>query len=249
MLDGEHVYEYDFSGMHVHLLYSLVGLKLGDKEPYILPKNDEHSNMRRVYKLIMLTSVNCKSDKECIAAVIDQLTDDMEQEPDKYPSVIPDLEAMLKELRKHHAPITRFINSSTGLPLQYIDSSIAEHVIIRMTAKSIPVLCIHDSFICKVSDASIVHQAMKTAFIEIVTMNLKDTNYVLKISAEEVFTSECNESQVKFPAYRRLTNPYNILRFALVFNNGYARRKLNVLATGVKEFNEVITPNMRVEYY
>ena len=249
MLDGEHVYEYDFSGLHVHLLYSLVGLKLGNKEPYILPKCDEHNKLRRVYKLLMLTSVNCKNDHECIAAVTDELEDEMLQDPDKYPEEIPDLETMLKDLKKHHKPIKQFINKSTGLALQCIDSGIAEVVIEQMTSRSIPVLCVHDSFVCKESDAATVHKAMKQAFIQVVSQNVGDKYKNLNLQLDDIFTTECKESQQRFPSYRRLQSTLNLLTWAFSFKNQYAKRRLKHIATRQATINHVVTITPRIEYY
>ena len=249
MIDGQHVYEYDFSGLHIHLLYSLVGLKLGTKEPYILPKCDEHNNLRRIYKLLMLTTVNCANDHECIAVVEDELNDEMLQEPDKYPAQIPDLETILVELREHHKPIKQFINKSTGLALQHIDSSIAETVIKQMTARRVVVLCVHDSFLCKETDAAIVHKAMKQAFIQIVTQKVGDKYQNLNLQLEDIFTTECKESQIRFPSYRRLQNFWNLLTWSFTFKNQYATRRLKYIATREPTFNYVETIIPRIEYY
>jgi len=206
-IDGSHTVEFDFSGLHIHLLYALLGLKLGDKEPYILNKFNDPDKLRKIYKLILLTSVNCNSDHECIVAVEDQLDDEMDEEPDKYPEDKPDLWAMLKELRAHHKPIAKFINKKTGLLLQNIDSAIVEDVIKKMTALKIPVLSIHDSFICLEKDAEQVLLVMKESYASIVTNHIKDEFPDFKLSLEEILTTECRDAESIFQPYRRVTFP------------------------------------------
>lgn len=204
-INGDYTVEFDFSGLHIHLLYALLGLKLGDKEPYIYPKNNDSHKLRKIYKLILLTSVNCGSDVECLIAVEDQLVDDMEEEPDKYPEEMPDLKAMLKELKDHHKPISGFINKKSGLRLQNIDSSIVEEVIKQMTSLSIPVLSVHDSFICREEDAEKVHATMKKAYLEVVLKEIgKIKSKKLNLSLDEIFTTACFDSRKIFQPYRRL---------------------------------------------
>lgn len=217
IINGSHTVEFDFSGLHIHLLYALKKQKLGDKEPYIVSKKDDINKLRRIYKLIMLTSVNCKNDIECIAAVEDQLIEEMEEEPDKYPDEMPDLEAMLLELKEHHKPIADFINKKTGLMLQNIDSNIVEEVINQMTDSNIPVLSVHDSFICREEDAELVHKTMKEAFVKCIMRPLGGNRSKFRITAEEIATTTCDDSKHVFPQYRRLnkkTIPYEQIEHA-----------------------------------
>ncbi|WP_155890811.1 hypothetical protein [Desulfuromonas sp. TF] len=249
IIEGEHVVEFDFSGLHIHLLYALKGLKLGDKEPYIIPKHNDPAKLRRIYKLLMLTSVNCKSDQECLAAVEDQLTDEMLEDPDNYPEQIPNLEQMLKELKEHHDPISDFINKSTGLKLQALDSSIAEEVIKNMTAQKIPILCVHDSFICKDSDSEVVHIAMKQAFVDKVSEYVKAKGVELSLILEEIETTEAQGKGGIISYYGKKGN--GILRFAssiITLGSTYRKRYLLYLAKKDCNINHVVKINPIIEY-
>jgi hypothetical protein len=240
-INGHHVAEFDFSGLHVVLLYALKGLKLGDKEPYIVPKSNDPFKLRKIYKLLLLISVNCKNDAECLYVVEDELIGEMAEEPDKYPESIPNLESMLEELKKHHKPIEEFINKSTGLALQKIDSTIAETVIKNMTVKQIPVLCVHDSFLCQERHAHQVHEAMKKAFIKIIREHLKELGIKIKLKQEEVLTTECYDAIKLFPAYRRYKSIANLVTWSYVFKNEYTVRYIKYIISRNTNVNKVIT--------
>jgi hypothetical protein len=206
-INGEYTVEYDFSGLHIHLLYALCGKKLGNVEPYIVSKGNDPCKLRKIYKLIMLTSVNCGSDVECIVAVQDQLDIEMDEEPDKYPDEVTEemLYKMLEELKVQHKPIAKFINKKTGTMLQNIDSRIVEAVIVEMTAKRIPVLSIHDSFICTERDKDVVLECMKDSYIKIVESIVSDEHTNFTVTTNEILTTECLDAIKLIQPYRRLT--------------------------------------------
>jgi hypothetical protein len=132
IINGRHTVEIDFAGLHIHILYALRDKMLGDKEPYIVPKDNDPNNKRPLYKRLMLAGVNAKTDKGCIRAVVDEVRSN----PNDYPPVTVSwrkfyyqLKTMLAELREHHPEIANDINSGKGLRAQYIDSEIAYKVI------------------------------------------------------------------------------------------------------------------------
>ncbi len=171
IINGRHTAEIDYAGLHIHILYALRDKKLGTKEPYIIPKSNDPDNKRSLYKRLMLAGVNAGSDKGCIESVIDEVYSN----PEEYPPAPADskqfrkhLKSMLNELKEHHSPIAKDINSGKGLRAQYIDSEIAYKVITKMTDKGVPILCIHDSFICRDIDIKEVKHAMVQAYIDVI---------------------------------------------------------------------------------
>jgi len=51
-----------------------------------------------------------------------------------------------------------------GLKLQYIDSCIAEKVLMDLMKKDIPTLCVHDSFIVQEQHKVILHDKMMESY-------------------------------------------------------------------------------------
>jgi len=188
-INGRPTVEIDYAGLHIHILYQLRDLLLGDKEPYIVSKGNDHEGKRALYKRLMLAGVNAKTDKGCITAVIDEV----EANPQDYPPVTVkrqtfrnQLKKMLQELKEHHTEIADDINSGKGLRCQYIDSEIAYKVITKMTDKDIPVLCMHDSFICMDKDAKEVKQVMVQAYVEVMTRETNRRKKQVRLTEQDV---------------------------------------------------------------
>ena len=191
IINGHPVVEIDFSGMHIHILYHMKGLKLRDLGliPYIYTKHDDPSNVRPYIKRIMLTAINCDKPKKCLRAV----RRDIKLNPENYPEQPESkkLGKLLRKLRdqviKYHSHISEYLNSGIGLKAQFIDSEIANEVISNLTKDNIPVLCVHDSFICMNIHKDRLLDEMKSAYIKIVNREiLNKKKFDLIITPEEV---------------------------------------------------------------
>ena len=189
IINGRHTVEIDYAGLHIHILYALRDKVLSDKEPYIIGKDNDPEGKRALYKRLMLAGVNAKTTRGCINAVVDEV----EANPQDYPPVTIKRQAfrnklnkMLKELKKHHEEIADDINSGKGLRCQYIDSEIAYKVITKMTDKDIPVLCMHDSFICMDKEAEEVKRAMLQAYVEVITRETSRRKKQVQITEHDV---------------------------------------------------------------
>ena len=67
-----------------------------------------------------------------------------------------------------HEPISHLFNSGEGLKAQFIDSQIAEEVMMSMLHEEVLVLPIHDSFIVRAGYAQWLNEEMHKAFKKIV---------------------------------------------------------------------------------
>jgi hypothetical protein len=162
---GEHpAVEIDYSGQHIYLLYALKGINFTDlhKEPYIVPKDNDPDGKRPFLKLILLCAINCKSERGCITAVENQIEDN----PEDFPKVLPDVKKLYHEFKEYHSDIQEYFDSGIGLKLQKMDSDIAEEVIDIMTRENMPVLVVHDSFVCRNIDADFLTEVMKKVYLK-----------------------------------------------------------------------------------
>jgi hypothetical protein len=188
LVGGNHVVENDFSGMHVHILYAMIGKRLSDTglEPYIVPKSNDPEGKRPYYKKLLLSAINAKTEWGCVDAV----RKDIKKNPEDYPDGNYDLWTMLDEIIAYHPDLDEFLLSGEGLHSQYVDSCIAYRVIKEMTDRQIPVLCIHDSFISADSHADIVLDCMKRAYVEELNLLLKRRKHDLRLTLEDSLTDE-----------------------------------------------------------
>ena len=91
----------------------------------------------------------------------------IEDNPSDYPTNIPDLKQVLSDFKDYHQPIAKYFdpdNKDVGLKTMYHDSQIAERVISSLMDKDIPVLSVHDSFICPALNYNDLYDAMVSAY-------------------------------------------------------------------------------------
>ncbi|NIZ63528.1 hypothetical protein DL239_21460, partial [Sedimentitalea sp. CY04] len=139
--------EVDFKGLHVNLLSILSGAGKIQGDPYDLTggflKGADRIQQRAYLKYLVLASINAKDKNSAFRAF-----------RDNYPKGDPGksftnaaLEAILNEFLTRTPQLKGSLFADQGIRMMKLDSDIAELVINHFTARSIPVLCIHDSFL------------------------------------------------------------------------------------------------------
>ena len=185
IIDLQKVVEIDFGGIHIHLLYNAVGIDYGatQQDPYTIPGYGTTLKHRNLFKKLLLAVVNAQKDKkytgEKKAAMA--LQKDINFNPSEYPDEIPDLAKVISDYRDHHYPISEFLCTGAGYHLMYQDSCIAEHVLKEMFKRKIPVLPVHDSFICPKQYADELIDAMTAGYKHVTGRTLTNTTYTANI--------------------------------------------------------------------
>lgn len=188
LINGKPTVELDYQALHVRLLYAEEKATYPkNKDPYHLPKymdldRDlnkireldlnlwkekiiELKKIRYFLKKTLLMSFNTKSLQSLKGAI----NEDIKEKPTKYPPQKdqPNVKEVMNIFKKVHQPIAKYIYKSMGPRIQYLDSQIAEYVIKKMTKKGLPILTVHDSFICIEEDEEALTNYMKEAFIHL----------------------------------------------------------------------------------
>lgn len=239
IIDGHNVVEFDFSGMHIHIMYALEGKKLKDfnREPYIFTKNNDTDNIRPFIKRLFLTAVNCEDDTECLRS----LRKHLRENAGSYPEKAPNLKELLTIIREYHPEISNYINKGKGPKFQYFDSLIAEITIDVLTKKGIPVLCVHDSFVCKNIDSDVVIRTMKEAYIKVLNTELR--KHGNQLTPEEVETT-VTDIRTKQPSYvNKVRNTWQyVLNPVFSYKNDQHRRHKEFLDIRRRKtnFSEVV---------
>ena len=251
ILNGQHIVEIDFSGMMVHILYAFVGKKLGVREPYVVAKNvsPEQDKLRELYKKLLVAGCNAEGTRLSNGRkkAIMSIRDHVRKNPDKYPVVPEDdkecyafLRDRMDELRKYHPEIEHFLGSGEGIRTQRVDSDIAYKLLVQMTKRKVPVLCIHDSFVCRISDKEIVFPALKQAYVDVINSLLLEKKHSLRVTEQDVFTKETSVI-MKLPKYLTANRD----RYDHVFNvlwsdNEQYDRQRTWKRTGCSQFYDTI---------
>ena len=146
--------ECDFSGIALRCLYAQEGLDIGPKDAYDidLPNYKGRGDPRRSIV------------KEYINAALNDVDNKYILDPQK----LAILGVTRKQLRalvdaRHHQ-IAQFFHTGIGLYLQFVDSQIAEAVMLRFVEMNEAVLPIHDSFIVRKEMQGKLQQVMQEEF-------------------------------------------------------------------------------------
>ena len=145
--------ECDYSGMALSCLYAMQGLDIGDNDPYEIglkykSKDDPRRDLVKQYVVAIL---NDKSGKYRLDK--------------KQLNVLGLNHQQLRDMvRKRHIAISHHFGAGIWLHLQYIDSCVAEKVMLRLLRANEVCLPIHDSFIVRRGLLKELEMVMKDEF-------------------------------------------------------------------------------------
>jgi hypothetical protein len=115
-------------------------------------------------------------------------------------------------IKDKHQPIARLFNSGIGLDMQFLDSEIANRVLMKMIDKEMPVLPIHDSFVCKKQDEKglreimieSLHEQLKAMKLKPIEVRLKHVPFFQRADSPKDLDIEVMASnRMHFLAFRR----------------------------------------------
>jgi hypothetical protein len=133
----------------------LKGLPLPD-DPYSLKGYPDTEELRRFFKNALLTIVNTGDEKNAIQGIRGARSEELRKATRDGKIVRPlgiepltdqNLLKIIQLLMERHKPIEDFFYSKHGARLQFIDSQIAEAIMLYFAKMGHPCLPVHDSFI------------------------------------------------------------------------------------------------------
>jgi len=136
-IDGYKTAEVDYSTMSLRLLYSKEGIKVPEKQDlYDIGLKGSKKYLTRARELIKI--------------YINALLNDESRRYRLKPGELDELKLSHKELkdlvRKYHQSIVHLFGTGVGLELMYLDSMIADELMLFFRMEGIVLLPIHDSF-------------------------------------------------------------------------------------------------------
>jgi hypothetical protein len=152
-IDEKRTAEFDFSQLNPHLLYHSNYKELGSEDAYDRVLDGQHRKIvKQAFNAMVQTSTplkNCPNEID-----------------------MSGLEISWPELRdriiKAHKPIADLFFNGVGNHLQFLDSNIAERVMLHFAGMDAPALPVHDSFIMHhaYGESGEVEEAMRKGFYE-----------------------------------------------------------------------------------
>lgn len=157
-IDGQSTVELDYSCLHLSMLYGLECKLPPDGDLYNLIGVD--SKYRSIIKKSVNIAINAKDEKTTILAIRDEYSDFIKE----YGYTPPAPKVILEAIKLTHPYIQKYFCTNYGVKLQYLDSSIAEKILIHFARRNICCLTIHDSFIIQTSYQDELYSLMIRCF-------------------------------------------------------------------------------------
>lgn len=169
-IDGYKTDEVDFSGFGIRILYSMAGVQFKGEDPYDLKLKgwQGKSDPRR------------KEIKKAFNALINDVDGTFKLLPKQITLLGMNTKALEERIKVKHKPIADLLRTKDGLRATYIDSTIAEHIMLTMIDNDAITLPIHDSFIVRLRDKSLLQYAMNKACNEIIGFSIDTTEEYTK---------------------------------------------------------------------
>jgi hypothetical protein len=169
MINDKDVVELDFSGLHVNMLYAMKKLPMPKGDVYKLPGYPSNEIFREFLKKLLQAMLNASDEKKAREGIHDsvwrkkELTLPQEVKSTKEKDIFPIMDAF----EQKHSKIKDFFCSGKGIDLQYLDSQIAEKVLLHFSKMRYGILPMHDSFIIHHGLEKELEDEMNKAFLEI----------------------------------------------------------------------------------
>jgi hypothetical protein len=152
-INGDPIFEADFSAMAIRCLYARHGL-LPPDDPYDVGYKftDSDDPRRGLIKRYFNAALNDLRKRFRLSA------DELNLLAEKS------MRSLKDRVLKHHPILEQWLHSGVGLELQFLESQIAERVMLSLIEHNITCLPIHDSFIVAARNKESLTHAMHAAF-------------------------------------------------------------------------------------
>lgn len=167
LIEGEKIIELDFSSLHLTMLYHQTGINF-EGDPY-LAIND-NLELRSLFKMLSLVIINAGTKRDAVRGFNTEVFKDSQRKTNRrfHKENLEKYNLSFNELYNHfiatHRKLEEYFLSGVGIRLQYLDSQIAENVMMHCLRANIPCLCIHDSFIVPEKYRSELEITMQEAY-------------------------------------------------------------------------------------
>ena len=158
VIDGEPACELDYKAHHIRMLYHEMEIDYREDPYENLCEGD--LSQRAVYKIVLLVSINAKDEKKAIKGIRKELQDN----GIPFDTTDKSIKACIEKFKEVHKPISGFLNSGRWGHLQYKDSQITNHILIRMVKEGVPCLPVHDSYIVPAKHEGLLQDTMIEAY-------------------------------------------------------------------------------------
>ena len=150
-INGCPCYEFDYSTMALRLLYARDRLPYIEGDAYDLGIGTEPEKRKLI--------------KKFVNAILNDESGTYRMHPKDYQTLGHSHDQIQQLVQKRHSKVARYFGTGIGLELQYLDSRIAEEVMLQMIrGYNLAVLPIHDSFLVRAGYGKELANEMEEVF-------------------------------------------------------------------------------------
>lgn len=149
LINGKPIIELDYKANHLCFLYGLAGVSIPNIENGDL-YNISHVIPRAIIKKIIMLSLNTRSPNGTWMATKNFIAARKSREKEMWDRHVPNkiaYDEIVFLIKEAHPVVEDYFYRLYGPKLMYLDSRVAEFVMMAMTGQGIECLSIHDSFI------------------------------------------------------------------------------------------------------
>ena len=160
--------ELDYSGLHINMLYAMGKLPMPEGDVYHIDGYSNDETFRKFVKRLLQAMINASNRNEARAGIQESVhrKKDLQLPPEIASTKGKDLYPIMDAFERKHDPIKKYFCSGKGIDLQYLDSQMAERVLLQFTDWGYAILPMHDSFIIHHGLESDLNEAMEKAFFD-----------------------------------------------------------------------------------
>jgi len=180
-IDGNKVVEVDFSGVAPRIIYGQAGVSIPiDFDPYNVGLDaweGKKDHRRPLVKQFLNAMINDEDNVYRLGSAEAKILGLNHKQ-------------LLKQIELTHEPIFESLRSGAGLHAQFIESIIAEKVMLDLLEQDVVVLPIHDSFIVRLGFANDLRESMQRNFKEVTGLDVGLDTDIVKVNGSFGMTTE-----------------------------------------------------------
>jgi len=158
-INSKRTVQLDYSGMYFAIMYAAMNESMPMEDPYALQGYSSH--LRGDIKTASNIIINCRTPNEAINTIDSRIASG------KLSTELGTGQKLLERFTQTHPLIKDKIASGDGVRGQFIDSQIAEKVLLKGISLNLCILPIHDGFITTKGDQHLLLSIMKKSFREV----------------------------------------------------------------------------------
>ena len=177
-INGKRIVQLDYSGMHFSIMYAQLGMDTPMEDPYALEGYDAglRGHIKKAFNII----INCNTRAQAIGTINGRIKNG------KLSSELLSGERLIQAFIETHPLIRDKIASGEGVRGQFVDSQVAERILLKGMKIGLCILPIHDGFITTRGDEFVLEKLMNDSFEEVTghSARLKPESFDLSVLPE-----------------------------------------------------------------